>query len=52
MTYPQDKRAPGKPAGDWAIMPSFIKLCTGCRICEDVCPTKALAVSVAEESTA
>ncbi|MFC2027976.1 4Fe-4S dicluster domain-containing protein [Chloroflexota bacterium] len=48
MTYPQDMRAPGKAAGNWAIMPSFIKLCTGCRICEDVCPAKALSVVVAE----
>ncbi len=52
MTYPRDKRAIGKGAGDWAIMPSFIKLCTGCRICEDVCPTKALTVSIVEESVA
>ena len=48
MTYPRDKREVGKEAGDWAIMPSFIKLCTGCKICEDVCPTNALSVNIAE----
>lgn len=44
MTYPRDKRGPGKAAGDWAIIPSFMKLCTGCRICEKVCPENALTV--------
>ena len=48
MTYPRDKRGPGKPAGNWAIMPSFMKLCTGCRICEEKCPENALIVSVAD----
>jgi len=46
MTYPRDKRAPGKAAGNWAITPSFIKLCTGCRICEETCPENALIVAV------
>ena len=50
MTYPQDKREPGKAAGSWAIMPSFIKLCTGCRVCEDVCPQDALTVKVTEDA--
>jgi Pyruvate/2-oxoacid:ferredoxin oxidoreductase delta subunit len=52
MTYPRDKREPGKAAGNWAIIPSFIKLCTGCRICEEVCPENALTVSVVEKSAA
>ncbi len=52
MTYPRDKRGPGKAAGNWAIMPAFLKLCTGCRICEQICPVAALTVSMAEKSVA
>ena len=50
MTYPRNKRGPGKAADNWAIIPSFSKLCTGCRICEEVCPENALTVSAGENS--
>jgi formate hydrogenlyase subunit 6/NADH:ubiquinone oxidoreductase subunit I len=48
MMYPRDRREAGKVAGDWAIKPSFFYLCTGCGICEEVCPKNALKVSVAK----
>ena len=47
MNYPRQARAPGKPAGDWLIVPAMMSLCTGCKVWEDVCPEKALTVSVA-----
>jgi ferredoxin len=46
LNYPRDRRAPDKKAGDWVVVPVTMTLCTGCRICEDVCPEKALTVSV------
>ena len=49
-TYPRDGRGPGKEAGDWVLLPSFQSLCTGCRICEDICPQNAITVKVPEES--
>jgi NAD-dependent dihydropyrimidine dehydrogenase PreA subunit len=52
MTYPRDKRGPGKAAGNWAIIPAFLKLCSGCRICEQMCPENALTISVLKESVA
>ena len=48
MTYPRDGRKPGKAAQDWAIMPVFLTLCTGCKICEEICPQNAITVNVAE----
>lgn len=51
MTYPRDPRGPGKEPGNWAVIPSFLSLCTGCRVCEDVCPQEALVVNVLEEAT-
>jgi len=47
MTYPRQARAPGKKAGDWAIVPVLVSLCTGCKVCEEVCLRKAVTVSVA-----
>ena len=52
LTYPRNKRGPGKAAGNWAIMPVFLNLCTECRICEEICPEDALTVSVSGESVA
>lgn len=46
MNYPQDKRTPDKKAGDWVVVPVQMTLCTGCKICEEVCPQKAITVSV------
>ena len=47
MNYPRDARAPGKRAGDWVIVPVMMSLCTGCDVCAEVCPEKAVTVSVA-----
>jgi len=45
--YPRNGRKPGKATEDWSIAPLYISLCTGCNICEEICPQDALAVSVA-----
>lgn len=45
--YPRDGRKPGKAAGNWAIAPLYLSLCTGCEICEEICPENAITVSVA-----
>ena len=47
MNYPRDGRAPGKRAGDWVMVPVMMSLCTGCKLCEDVCPEKAVKIGVA-----
>jgi ferredoxin len=47
MNYPREARAPGKRAGDWVIAPLMVSQCTGCKICEEICPENALTVSVA-----
>jgi Pyruvate/2-oxoacid:ferredoxin oxidoreductase delta subunit len=47
MNYPRDARAPGRKAGNWVIVPVQKSLCTGCKVCEEVCPQKAVTVSVA-----
>lgn len=46
--YPRDGRKPGKAGGNWAIGPLFLSLCTGCNICEEICPQDAIAVSVSQ----
>ena len=40
------RRAPGKKAGDWIVVPAQMTLCTGCKIYEDICLQKAITVSV------
>jgi len=45
--YPKERPAPGKKAVDWIMVPSMVSVGTGCKICEEVCPEKAVAVSVA-----
>ena len=47
MTYPRQARVPGKKAGDWVIVPTMVSLCTGCRVCEEVCLRNAITVSMA-----
>ncbi|TET39035.1 MAG: 4Fe-4S dicluster domain-containing protein [Dehalococcoidia bacterium] len=46
MTYPRVAREPGKKAEDWAIAPVLMTLCTGCKVCEEICPQKAITVSL------
>lgn len=46
--YPRDGRKPGKAAENWAIAPLYLSLCTGCNICEEVCPENAITVSVVQ----
>ncbi len=46
-TYPRDGRKPGKMTENWAVAPLFLSLCTGCEICEEVCPQHAIAVTAA-----
>ena len=52
MTCPRDPRGRGKAAADWAIMPVFVSLCTGCKLCAHICPQEALVVNVLEEAAA
>ena len=47
VNYPRDARAPGKRAGDWVIVPLVASQCTGCKVCEEICPENAITVSVA-----
>jgi Pyruvate/2-oxoacid:ferredoxin oxidoreductase delta subunit len=44
--YPRDGRKPGVATTNWAITPVFLNLCTGCEVCEEICPQDAIAVSV------
>jgi len=46
--YPRDGRKPGQATENWAIAPLYLSLCTGCNICEEVCPQGAITVSVAQ----
>ncbi len=48
IIYPRDGRKPGKATENWAIMPLFLSLCTGCDICEEICPENAITVSVGQ----
>jgi NAD-dependent dihydropyrimidine dehydrogenase PreA subunit len=45
--YARDGRKPGKAAGNWAIAPMYLNLCTGCDICDETCPEGAITVGVA-----
>jgi len=47
MTYPRVGRRPGTTAENWAIKPIFVSSCTACKVCEEVCPPRAITVSVA-----
>ncbi len=42
--YPQQRREPGVPAGNWKITPVFSSLCNSCRECESFCPQHAITV--------
>lgn len=46
--YPRDGRKPGQPTENWAIAPLFLSLCSGCEICEEICPQDAITVSVVQ----
>ena len=48
IIYPRDGRKQGKATENWAIMPLFLSLCTGCDICEEICPENAITVSVVQ----
>lgn len=48
MTSPRVGRAPSKKAEDWVITAVFLTLCTGCKVCEEICPQDAITVSVVE----
>ena len=44
-TYPRDGRSRGQLTENWALAPLFLSLCTGCEVCEDICPEKAITLS-------
>jgi ferredoxin len=44
-TYPRDGRSRGQLTENWALAPLFLSLCTGCEICEEICPQKAITLS-------
>lgn len=52
MTYPMTARKPGNKAGGWVIKPIFARLCTGCMVCEQVCPMDAIKVTIGQETAA
>jgi NAD-dependent dihydropyrimidine dehydrogenase PreA subunit len=43
---PAHGRVPGVATKDWIIRPLFPSLCTACNVCYDICPQKAITVSV------
>ncbi len=45
--HPRHGRKPGVATTDWAITPVFLSVCTGCEVCEEVCPQDAIAVGAA-----
>ena len=47
-TYPRDGRSRGQLTENWALAPLFLSLCTGCEICEDICPEKAITLSATQ----
>jgi len=44
-TYPRNGRKQGQLTEDWALAPLFLSLCTGCEVCEEICPAKAITLS-------
>jgi NAD-dependent dihydropyrimidine dehydrogenase PreA subunit len=44
-TYPRDGRSRGQLTENWALAPLFLSLCTGCEICEETCPQKAITLT-------
>ena len=46
-TYPRDGRSRGQLTENWALAPLFLSLCTGCEVCEDICPQKAITLTTA-----
>ena len=47
-TRPRDGRSRGQLTENWALAPLFLSLCTGCEICEEVCPEKAITLSATQ----
>ena len=46
-THPRVGRKPGQLTESWALAPLFLSLCTGCEVCEEICPEKAITLSAA-----
>ena len=47
---PTVPREPGKKADNYIIVPGLKVLCTGCKLCEEVCPQGAKKVTVNRRS--
>jgi NAD-dependent dihydropyrimidine dehydrogenase PreA subunit len=48
ITYPRDGRKPGEMTENWAVAPLFLSLCTGCEVCEQICPENAITLRAAQ----
>lgn len=44
LTYPRNKRKPGKKAEAWIVIPAFASHCVGCKECLNICPEGAISL--------
>ena len=44
-TYPRDGRSRAQLTENWALAPLFLSLWTGCEVCEEICPEKAITLT-------
>ena len=44
--YPRVGGTLVQKAEDWIVVPAEMTLCTGCKICEEICPEQAITVRI------